>query len=161
MTLKYDHLLGISFVHGSDDCYGLIRRFYKDNFDLNLTNYARPDNWWNLSQDLYMENFYAEGFRPIDCHPRDWRPGDAFLMAIGARVACHAAINLGDGNILHHFIGRMSEKIPYAGAWRNKTVAVLRHKDIRIEDVAPKQVDLMDLLPPHKRRQLELSNATP
>ena len=51
MKLRYEHLIGIEYKHGSNDCYGLIRRFYKDNFDLNLRNYARPHDWWNT--DLY------------------------------------------------------------------------------------------------------------
>jgi cell wall-associated NlpC family hydrolase len=70
MKLRYEHLIGIEYKHGSNDCYGLIRRFYKDNFDLNLRNYARPHDWWNTDLSLYQLNYHKEGFRPLDAHLR-------------------------------------------------------------------------------------------
>lgn len=155
MSLNIDHLLGVSFKHGSDDCYGLARRFYKDNFGLSLPNYARPDGWWDLDMDLYMVYFHDAGFRVIDVHPRDWRPGDAFLMTILAQRANHCALYLGSNEILHHPYGRFSEKVLYSGPWRNRTVAVLRHKDIQEQQVAPApKFNLLDALPEHKKREL-------
>lgn len=41
--MKYQRLLGRPFEHGSRDCYGLVRDFYLDVFDIELTNYAHPD----------------------------------------------------------------------------------------------------------------------
>jgi cell wall-associated NlpC family hydrolase len=149
--MKYEHLLGIPFKHGVDDCYTLLQRFYADNFGVTLSEYARPSKWWDQGMDLYMANAYEEGFRGVDCHPSKWQPGDVFLIAVGARVACHAAINLGDGTILHHYTDRLSERITYGGIWRNMTLGVFRHKDVKPKAADMKQMDLMDLLPANKR----------
>jgi len=160
MDLKYQHLIGRPFNHGVQDCFSLARDFYKDNFDINIRNIARPDNWWNLGMNLYMDHFYEEGFRVIDCHPKDWLPADGFLIAMAAPVACHAAVYLGNNMILHHAVNRFSEVTPYSGLWRNNTVAVLRHKDVPKVTKGPEILDLMQLLPPHKRAMLEKANGS-
>lgn len=155
ITIKYKHLIGIPFVHGSDDCYGLARRFYKDNFGLSLSDYARPDGWWDAGLNLYDENFRKEGFQPIDIELKDMEIGDAMLMAIRTEHACHCAMYIGDGMMLHHFIKRRSETTRIAGPWRNRTVAIIRHKDIVIEKPKPTRLNAMGFMLPHKRKLLE------
>lgn len=155
MPLKYEHLLGRPFVHGSQDCYGLIRDFYRDNFGLTLTNYARPTDWWWNGLDLYRKYFAAEGFRSIDVPLNEVRPADLFLVALDAEIPNHAAIYLGDGKILHHRYGKLSQVHPYSGAMRNRTTGIIRHKDV--PDLRPplEPFDIMQRLLPHKRRKLE------
>jgi cell wall-associated NlpC family hydrolase len=152
--MEYKHLIGRTFKHGSQDCFGLARDFYNENFDLGIPNYARPYEWWYKGLDLYMESFYDHGFRVVTEHPSQWRLGDAVLMAIRSKVACHCGIFVEPNRILHHFIGRLSTVDDYRGLWRNSTLAVLRHKDV----VAPKpnvvQLDFMELLPNALRRKL-------
>lgn len=133
MKLRYAHLEGRQFVHGSADCYGLCRDFYRDNLGLELTNYARPDFWWDSGLNLYMDNFEAEGFEVLHGPSRDWQVCDAFLIARGAKsgVATHAAVYIGGDKILHHYHGRLSNVEPFVGVWRNKMVAALRHKSMR------------------------------
>ena len=145
MKLRYEHLIGIEYKHGSSDCYGLIRRFYKDNFDLNLRNYARPPDWWNTDLSLYQLNYHKEGFRPLDAHPSDWRPADLFLMAVKSTKINHSAILLENGKILHHVPGRFSGVETYSGMWRNLTCGILRHKDIHF-DMTPETIDARSLL---------------
>lgn len=126
--------IGIDFVHGSTDCYGLIRRVYDEMFGIPLRNYARPDNWWDYPDlyDLYMENFENEGFRLVDFDLNSGREvGDIILMAIHSEKACHAGIYIGNGKILHHFYGRKSSIENYCRLWKNTTVAVIRHKDLK------------------------------
>ena len=151
--LKYDHLLGLEFDHGHVDCYSLVRNFYWDNFGIRLTDYARPENWWDHDLNLYADNFHREGFRVLDVHPVDWQPGDVFLMAIKSPVANHAAVLLPQGQIIHHFYGRRSIVEPYRYLWRNTTTHVRRHKDVVLPEVED-QVNLMELLPDAVRQRL-------
>lgn len=151
--LNYKHLLGRPFKHGTTDCYGLVRDFYRDNFGLTLRNYARPDNHWDNGFNLYMELFHAEGFRPLDVLPMYWRPGDSLLMAIRSRVANHAAVVVEDGLILHHLYGCLSRVEPYRGLFRDTTVAVLRHKDVDYQE-PERTLDVMETLPDVLRRRL-------
>lgn len=152
--LKYEHLLNKEFDYGKVDCYSLARDFYRDNFGIDLKNYAHPTNFWDEGINLFMDNFYSEGFRVVDEHPSDWRPADAILMAIGSSIANHCAVLLPGGKILHHMPNRLSRVEDYRGLYRNTTVAVLRHKDVTIPQ-DEETVDLMSLLPSHIKRKLE------
>jgi len=159
-VIKYEHLLGIPFEHGVDDCYEIVRRFYKDNFDIELTAYARPDDWWNNGLNLYLDNFRAEGFETVDIPIHQARPADVFLVCVRTSIPCHSGIYLGQGKILHHFIGRRSEVVTASGLWRNGLSCIVRHKDVPdLSRTTRPTLDLMDYLPPHKRRQLEQARA--
>lgn len=155
ITLKYEHLLGRPFVYGSADCYGLARDFYKDNWGLKLTDYARPDGWSD-TQNLLLDNLGNEGFQLIDEPIHKIRPGDALLLALRSPVANHIGMYLGDSKILHHRQGQLSQVHPFSGIFRNMVCAHVRHPQI----VLPKEsstVQLLDLIPAHKR--LEIMNA--
>lgn len=157
--LKYEHLQGIPFNYGTTDCYGLVRSFYQDNFDIELTNYARIEDWWDKGLNLFMDYFHTEGFVPVDDHPSEWRPGDLILMSILSPVANHSAILLPEGKILHHMYGQLSKIDYYKGSYRNHTVAVLRHKSVNIDNVQ-ESVDLMELLPHEFRSKIEAQRAS-
>lgn len=126
--------VGIDFNHGTTDCYGLVRRVYAEVFQINLRDYSRPDNWWDHEgYNLYMDNFQKEGFEILELPMNDWEIGDLILMAIQSTVPCHAAIYIGNGKILHHFYGRKSSIENYCRIWKNTTVAVIRHRELKFE----------------------------
>lgn len=141
-----NHLTGREFVHGSQDCYGLIRDFYIDIFNIQLPDYARPDNWWNQGMDLYRDHYIEEGFEVIHCHPKDWWIGDIILMAIFSPIPCHAGIYLGRNLMLHHFIGRRSNIEQYKGRWRTSTTGIYRHRDTHKLDPFVQQIDIHEAL---------------
>lgn len=138
--LKYNHLLGLEFVHGKRDCYEIVRDFYRDNFVIYLKSYARPHHWWEHGLDLYQANYAAEGFSVVDSP----EVGDVILMAVNSTVPNHAAVYLGNNRILHHYMNRRSEDVMYKGLWKNTTCVVLRHKDAQVVSNRP-IVELDDL----------------
>lgn len=121
--------VGRPFVHGDTDCYGLIRDFYKDEFNIELTNYARVDHWWNKGQNLYMDNFRKEGFYLLD-ELDEPQYGDIFLIALGCSVASHGAIYVGENKILQHVQDHISSIDRYMGVFKNCTLARIRHKSL-------------------------------
>lgn len=122
--------VGRKFEHGKEDCYSLIREFYKDEFGIELRDYPRENYWWTKGQNLYMENFRNEGFYLVD-ESEEFQYGDVFLIALGSEVACHGAIYVGENKILQHVQGHYSSIDRYMGIFRNFTVARVRHKDIK------------------------------
>ncbi|MEM8205417.1 NlpC/P60 family protein, partial [Morganella morganii] len=48
------------------------------------------------------------------------------VMQVQAPVANHAGILLDDNMLLHHLYGHLSQRVPYGGYWRDRTVTVLR-----------------------------------
>lgn len=155
--MNYQHLLGRPFSHGSNDCYGLVRDFYKDVFNIGLTNYARPDEWWDRGMNLYVEYAEREGFRSVDV---GMEPGDVILMAIRSSVANHAGVYVGGNRFVHHFWGNLSVEEMFRGMWKNRQVAVYRHPKVKLEQQL-EQVDLMTLLPARLRERIEAARSMP
>lgn len=153
--LQHAHLEGLAFDMDHQNCYTLLRSFFKDNYGIELTDYACPTNWWNYEMDLYSKLAQEEGFDIVHEHPRDWRPGDVIIMAVQAAVGNHCAVLLDNGRILHHVVGQLSAVTPYGGMWRNTTVAVYRHRGIPLQKAAENLVHVQEFLPPHVRRRLE------
>ncbi|MFN4160648.1 MAG: C40 family peptidase [Stenotrophomonas sp.] len=122
-------LVGRQFAHGILDCYTLVRDFYARELGIKLSQYDRDDDWWEKGQDLYsLDRLRAEGFDLIDGEPRR---GDMVLMQIRSPVPNHAGIYLGDGQMLHHMHGRLSEVVNYGGMWAERTRYIVRHKEAR------------------------------
>lgn len=147
MTLKYEHLIGLPFIWGTSDCLSLFRAFYRENFGIEITNYARPSDWSSDQLDLMKLCYEREGFEMIsDWRPKELRPGDVLCMAVGERNANHFAIYLGDDNIIHHLYGRASSMEVFRDFWRNNICFILRHPDVPdLRPVYP-DVDLVSLL---------------
>jgi len=154
-VIKYEHLLGIPFEHGIRDCYELARDFYRDNWTIELTPHARPNDWWDQGYDLYMQFFKHEGFEIVDITPKQVRIGDGLLMPIRSSVVNHCAIYVGNGHIIHHPYGKLSEKKLVRGAINNLTTVIIRHKDVPEDQPQVNKVNLYDHILPWKRQEYD------
>jgi cell wall-associated NlpC family hydrolase len=147
MTLQYKHLEGRSFLAGVRDCFSHGRELYWDNFQIPITNYARPHDWSADSDDLIRKLHEREGFQLVtDWKFKDLRPADVLCVAIGESNPNHFAVYVGDNTLSHHLLWRFSNSEPYRDFWRNSTAFVLRHPDV--PDLRPKfpDTDLRSLL---------------
>lgn len=121
-------LEGRQFAHGVLDCFTLFKNFLWREYGISVSNYEREDDWWEKGQELYsMERLNAEGFFQIT---DQIRRGDIILMNVRSKVANHAGVYLGDGQMLHHLHGRLSRRDNYGGYWAERTVYIVRHKDM-------------------------------
>ena len=118
--------VGREFVHGTVDCYSLCRDWYKREWGLELRNYLRRDQWWEDGQNLYLDNFEKEGFHRIPVS--ELQRGDALLMQLSSPVPNHAAIYIGDQQVLHHVQGRLSSRDVFGGYYLKNTAFALRHE---------------------------------
>jgi len=116
-------LIGREFHHGTLDCYGLIRDWYRIERGVVLSDFQRLNDWWHQGGDLYRAHFAEAGFEA----GADLHPGAVLLMQVASPVPNHAAIYLGDDIILHHLHGRLSSRDVYGGFWRKVTTHVLRY----------------------------------
>lgn len=122
------------FVHGILDCYSLIRDWYKREESIELEDFDREYEWWNKDSDddsahLYERHFESQGFVKLPPEQEsDLKVGDVLILQVESDRPNHGAIYLGDGIILHHIFGRLSEKTVYGGYWSKNTVLHLRHK---------------------------------
>lgn len=118
-------LVGREFVHGSVDCYSLVRDWYRVVRGIDLPDFQRTDEWWVNGENLYMDNFGIAGFGSVPS--AEMSHGDVLLMKIQSPVPNHAAIYLGGGMILHHLYGRLSSRDEYNGMYQDLTVKTLRY----------------------------------
>lgn len=118
-------LVGRQFVLGHTDCWGLVMSYYRQEHGITLQDYRVDYPWWERGENRYLDNWHACGFREFDGPPK---PGDMAIMQVSAPVANHAGILLADGLLLHHMYGMLSQRVPYGGYWKERTVKVLRHK---------------------------------
>ena len=117
-------LRGREFVFGTQDCYTLVQDYYSRELGVDLPDFERKDKFWERGEDLYMDNFRAAGFSPIDTPSQK---GDLILMAIRSDIVNHAGIWLGEGQaMLHHPYMHLSEKVIYGGYWGENTRLFIR-----------------------------------
>ena len=122
--------IGRKFVYGVTDCYTLFRDFYKEEFGINMRDYARYDGWQEDGLNLYADNMPKEGFYLLpQGEPLIY--GDVILVCLYSSVPCHAAIYVGENKILHHVQDHLSSSSPYKGVFRNCTASIWRHESRR------------------------------
>lgn len=118
-------LAGREFCYGALDCYTLIQDYYARACGITLPSFEHQEHFWDKGISLYDDNFAKAGFYVVDTPQQH----DVLLMMVGANVANHGAIFVGDGTILHHVMHRLSGRDVYGGYFHKVTVKVLRHKE--------------------------------
>lgn len=136
-------LLGRDYHHGVQDCYSLVRDYYKRELSIELPDFARTDDWWENPnhEPLYEQNFEKAGFVKVD----NLQQHDVILCRVGRTYHInHALIFIGDGKlnsettppaigntlILHHPHGRLSVREIYGESWQRRTALIVRHQSL-------------------------------
>ena len=138
-------LVGRNFHHGWQDCYSLVRDFYNRELGIKLENFERKDKWWEdpNHKSLYIDNFTNSGFYEVS----EQQYGDMIVCKVGRTAhPNHAVIWLGNNGqfkseysdacvgstlILHHLYNRKSIREIFTQEWQERTVKILRHRDVK------------------------------
>ncbi|PAV95298.1 peptidase P60 [Hafnia paralvei] len=121
-------LVGRAFVLGHTDCWGLVMSYFRQTHGIVLNDYRVDYPWWESGREnLYLDNWYECGFREFS---GPLQSGDMVIMQVSAPVANHAGILLDDGMLLHHMYGMLSQRVPYGGYWKDRTVKIVRHMSL-------------------------------
>lgn len=142
-------LLGRHYVHGTDDCYGIVRDFYSRELGIELPDFEREDMWWlkEGGSSLYEENYDAAGFIQVPkttiddlqygdfliCYWGDTLYPNHALIWLGSKtdfISEETPPCIGERIYLHHLYDSLSTRT-VMGEQRFSTVAyVLRHKEL-------------------------------
>jgi hypothetical protein len=153
--LRYNHLLGKPYVSGKQDCGTILKSFFFDNCGFEFTDYARPDDWWKHGMNLFYEIAKLEGFRPQDIPIDKMQVGDVMLMSYaGSRFPNHNGIYVGEGKIIQHFHGKLSNCERIRSHHRDALLAIMRRPDIIIKPLPEKELQLVDVLSPYWKQRL-------
>ena len=90
--------------------------------------------WWEkrYNENIYDDNWIKEGFELVKTS--DIPIGSMIMMQVQSEVTNHAGIYIGNNRFIHHLYGKMSSVDIYSDYWRERTVRIVRHKDLP-EDV--------------------------
>lgn len=119
-------LVGRSYMHGVLDCYSIVRDYFSVTHGIDIPDFERADEWWLKGQNLYMEGFGSAGF--VEVTDGSMEVGDVLFMQIASPVVNHAAVYLGNNQILQHCTGRLSSRDVYGGYWQKCTTKTVRLK---------------------------------
>ena len=123
------HLSGLEYISGKQDCYGLIRRYYQECYSVTLTNYARPIFFWDNGLNFIDDCFEKEGFDSL-IPGEKMRIGDLLCMNVASSMPNHLAIYVGGGKILHHLFNCFSTHDDWNWKWKNRTLRTIRRRDL-------------------------------
>jgi proteasome lid subunit RPN8/RPN11 len=119
------------WIYGLQDCYALIRDWYRQERGIELDDFARCEVGETKSKDwnLFSENFEAQGFTRLSAHGVKFRAGDILLMQIASPNPNHLGLifDASKQEFVHHYLNEKSKIEPYGGFWARHTVGVLRH----------------------------------
>ncbi|WP_257824160.1 C40 family peptidase [Aggregatibacter actinomycetemcomitans] len=120
-------LIGRTFENNKQDCRNIVLDCYMlAGVDLgDKTEY--PFDWFKTA-NLYEEGLLRCGFYKL-MQEDDVQLGDVILIQVGANVANHAGVYLGNQMMIHHSEDRLSARVPYNGFWLKHTHSIWRHKD--------------------------------
>lgn len=143
---------GRDYVEGKHDCYGLLRDYYREVFDIHLENYARPADFAYAGLDLISRYFADEGFKLVEVSANQLQFGDVLLLRIGNRCPTvnHVGVCVGTDRMLHHVVDTKSVVDVIDQRWRRRMMSVVRHPEVApMAAKAASTIEITQLLPPH------------
>lgn len=158
----YKHLMGVPYDDGDKDCYGLARRFYADNYQIDLPNYARSSSFFADGIDLISPFLAEEDFQVVDVAPSRLQLGDGLLMSVYVDRKLrgqvnHIAVFVGNQTFIHHMFKKPSCEDAMTPNWSSRVMCVLRHPQVtarNIEMLSNSSVQLIEVLSENAKRKL-------
>lgn len=114
------------FEIGVNDCFSLVRDFYRKFLGVEISNYDREEGWHERNPRMFLDNFVKEGFRETD----KLEENCLLLLKTShhAEFPHHLGIYLGDDTMFHHPREKRPLIEPYPGRWEEATVMKLVHE---------------------------------
>ena len=121
--VDYRALTGRQWSYGQNDCFSLLRDYYK-LLGIDVPDFPRPDSL-ERTDSLFLKYARAAGFDEVSFDKRI--PHDVIIMRLGTKSPMHAAIYVGGDKILHQRMNSISAVEPLRQYYWKRTVAVFRH----------------------------------
>ena len=121
--VNYQSLIGRQWDYGANDCFSLVRDFFKLK-GINLPDFGRPEDL-EISESIFLQQAEAIGFKQVEWSKR--KAGDVLIMRLHTRTPMHAAILLPDEEILHQRQDSLSAVEPLRQYYVQRVAAVFRY----------------------------------
>lgn len=124
---KLKTYLNLEYKLGKNDCFELVKNYYKNELDITIPEHKRYDKWELDNPNLIINNIEGDGFHKVNFE--DIKKNDIIIFNI-YDIPCHLAIYLGSGLILHHPENDRSVLCELSKGLLKRINAVIRHKDL-------------------------------
>lgn len=121
--VDYQSLLGRQWSYGVNDCFSLVRDWFKIQ-GVQLPEFSRPENL-EICDSIFLQQAEAIGFEQVALERR--MPGDILIMRLETRTPMHAAVLLPDERILHQRQNSLSAVEPLRRYYIERIEAVFRY----------------------------------
>ncbi len=128
---------GRKFEIGKNDCFSIIKDYYKNEQNIEIFDYERDKDWQKTNPGIFLEKYEKEGFIKLINGPIDddklkiMRKGDLLLFkSEKSEFPGHLGIYLGNDTVLHHTRKKDSCIDIFETGLRDRVSIVLRHKKI-------------------------------
>ena len=118
-------LFGRPFKHGVFDCYSAVKDWYATK-GIFLPEFEREELWWQKGQDIILENFEKAGFKRVD--DGSIKENDGLLITHGSQIVNHCAVYIGNDQVFHQTMNRLSGREIYGGLLKKNTRMVIRYQ---------------------------------
>ena len=125
--VNYRALIGRQWDYGRSDCFSLVREWFSLK-GVAIPDFDRPADL-DSCESLFLAEAEACGFFQVEFDRR--RPGDVLIMRLGTMAPMHAAILLGNEQILHQRQDSLSAVEPLRQYYVSRVAAVFRHDSDR------------------------------
>lgn len=113
---------------GFDDCYGLVRNYFRKTHGIYLGDYDRDESMSHEERGVIAHHYGNEGFMTV---PREGvQTDDVLVFKTDKALPQHFGV-LGEKNrFLHHPISGLSRWEPLTDRWFSRLISVFRHKSL-------------------------------
>ena len=116
-------LIGKTWVYGVQDCYTVVRAYYR-LMGIDLPEFERPKDL-QRTESIFLDNAPRLGFAEVEFEDR--QGSDLLVMRLGTRTPMHGGIYLPGDRILHQRTNSVSAIEPLRQYYRQRVAVVYRH----------------------------------
>jgi proteasome lid subunit RPN8/RPN11 len=120
---KKEPLLGKEYQFGKNDCYSLVRDYYKE-LDIDLPTIPFEDDFWLKGINYFDDLQDAFGFVTVD-EPQEH---DMIIFNVISDIPNHCGVYLGEDIFMHHAVDRLSCRESLHSFWGRYVTRYIRCK---------------------------------
>ena len=113
-TLPIETLIGRHFIHGINDCYTLMRDYYRLK-NIVFPRIAADYEWAQNKENHILENYEELGFVPIGLS--EVKEGDVLVFKVLSKTPSHIGIFVGKNHFLHHLDDCLSRREAFTASF--------------------------------------------
>ena len=117
-------MLGRTYDFGTNDCYSLVRDYYREKLNIELSAINFEDNWWNKGLNYFDDLYEAFGWYEVET-PQEH---DMIIFSVLSNIPNHCGVYLGEGLFLHHAENRLSCRESIYSGWSKHITRYIRCK---------------------------------